>query len=271
MPTPIASLPIRYLGLPLAEGRLRTRDWQPVISKIEARLGGWEARLLSRGCRLVLLQSVLAAIPIYFMVIFRIPVGVQRLIEGIMQRFFWQGARPSETRGVALVAWRTVCCPKSLGGLGIRHLRHTNTAFLTKWVNHIMQQSEDLAMIVLWGSYGSVTNWAVWSTLRRGDSAFMQGLRPVFTSMQPLIRPRVGDGANFSFWEADWSGHGRFLITHPRLFALALDSAAIVRTVSEAGWFPSLPSTLSDQRYVDLIALHSALVPIQLSERAPNV
>ena len=40
---------------------------------------------------------------------FWMPDGVQRQIEGIMRRFFWQGARPSETKGVALVAWRTVC------------------------------------------------------------------------------------------------------------------------------------------------------------------
>ena len=76
--TPVASFPIYYLGLPLAEGRLRARDWKPVMEKIEAHLGGWQARLLSRGGRLVLLQSVLAAIPIYFMAIFKIPEGVRR-------------------------------------------------------------------------------------------------------------------------------------------------------------------------------------------------
>ena len=219
---------------------------------------------------MILLQSVLAAIPIYFMAIFRIPEGVRRQIKSIMRRFSWQGTRPSKTRGVTLVACRTVCRPKYLSGLGIRHLRHTNTALLAKWENRIMQQSEDLAMVVLRGSYGSVIDWAVWSTPRRGVSAFMQGLRPVFTSIQPLFRPRVGDGAILSFWETDWSGHSCFRITHPRLYALALDPAATMRTVSEASWFPSLPSTLSDQRYTDLIALHSALVPIQLSERAPD-
>ena len=76
--TPVTSLSLLYLGLPLAEGRLRARDWQPVMTKIEACLGGWQARLLSRGGRLVLLQSVLAAIPIYFMAIFRMSDGVRR-------------------------------------------------------------------------------------------------------------------------------------------------------------------------------------------------
>ena len=39
--TLVALFPIRYLGLRLAKGRLRARDWQPVMEKIEARLGGW--------------------------------------------------------------------------------------------------------------------------------------------------------------------------------------------------------------------------------------
>ena len=73
-----------------------------------------------------------------------------------------------------------------------------------------MQQSGDLAVVVLRGCYGASIDWDLWSTPRRGDSVFMQGLRPVFTCMQSLFQPRVGDGASFSFWEVDWSGHGRF-------------------------------------------------------------
>ena len=41
--TPVASLPIRYLGIPLTAGRMRNADWQPVKAKIDARLEGWHA------------------------------------------------------------------------------------------------------------------------------------------------------------------------------------------------------------------------------------
>ena len=44
--TPIGTLPIRYLGLPLTDRRLWTQDWQPVMAKVESRLGGWRGRLL---------------------------------------------------------------------------------------------------------------------------------------------------------------------------------------------------------------------------------
>ena len=134
-----------------------------------------------------------------------------------------------------------------------------------------MQQTRDLAVVVLRGSHGASIDWAMWSTPRRGDSTFMQGLRPVLTCMQSLFRPRVGDGSCFNFWEVDWSGHKRFLVIYPQFHALALDPRATVWIAWDTGWFPSLPSTLLDQRYTDLLALHTALVPLQLSERAPNV
>ena len=38
--TPAGSLPIRYLGLPLVEGQMRVREWQPVLATMEHQLGG---------------------------------------------------------------------------------------------------------------------------------------------------------------------------------------------------------------------------------------
>ena len=155
---------------------MRSADWQPVTEKIKARLGGWQARLLSRGGRLVLLQSVLLAIPTYFMALARMPEGVRRRIECTMRRFFWQGARTPETMGVALVAWSIITRPKSMGGLGIRQLRLTNSALLTKLVGRIMGPSEDLVVALLRDCYGATIDWTNWSTPRRGDSAFISGL-----------------------------------------------------------------------------------------------
>ena len=95
-------------------------DWLSVIEKVESRLAGWRARLLSRGGCIMLLKAVLAAIPTYFMAIFRMPVGVRRRLEQMMRGFFGLGSRLEESRGAALVAWETVCRLVDQGGLGIR-------------------------------------------------------------------------------------------------------------------------------------------------------
>ena len=96
---PIGTLPIRYLGVSLADWRLRMQDWLSVIEKAASRLVSWRARLLSQGGHLVLLKAVLAAIPTYFMAIFRMPVGVRRRLEQMMRGFFWLGSPPEESRG----------------------------------------------------------------------------------------------------------------------------------------------------------------------------
>ena len=56
------SLPVRYLGLPLISGRLRLKDCQPPIDKIQGRIKSWSSRKLSFAGRLQLLQSVLYSI-----------------------------------------------------------------------------------------------------------------------------------------------------------------------------------------------------------------
>ena len=45
--TPMGTLPIRYLGLPLSTSQIRGADWQSVVGKVEQRLEGWKAKVLS--------------------------------------------------------------------------------------------------------------------------------------------------------------------------------------------------------------------------------
>ncbi len=74
----VGSLPIRYLGLQLKAVCLRRADWRPAISRVEKRLEGSQAKLLSLGERLTLVNSILANIPLYYLSIFKAPKLVIR-------------------------------------------------------------------------------------------------------------------------------------------------------------------------------------------------
>ena len=106
---------------------------------------------------------------------------------------------------------------------------------------------------------------ADWTYCRRGDSTFISRLRPLFSSMQHLFRPRLGDGTRFRFWEDVWARIRRLPDLYPRLHALAIDPGVSVKSVSEAGWFPTLPSSISDQQFEDLAALQLAVSQFQLT------
>ena len=88
--TSIGSLPLRYLGLPLKKGKTTRTDWDPIIEKVERRLEGWLAKLVSRAGGLVLLQSVLAAIPIFQQFMYKLPIGVGKRPKGLIRHFLWR-------------------------------------------------------------------------------------------------------------------------------------------------------------------------------------
>ena len=85
------SWPFTYLGLPLGGNPSSLSFWDPVIERIAKRVEGWHKGCLSRGGRLVLLQSVLGSIPIYFLPLFKIPNKAVSILEKIMRDFFWEG------------------------------------------------------------------------------------------------------------------------------------------------------------------------------------
>ena len=66
---------------------------------MERRLERWHAKLLSRASRLVLLKIVFAAIHIYQLSMYKLPIGVGKRLEGLMRHFLWKGSRADQRRG----------------------------------------------------------------------------------------------------------------------------------------------------------------------------
>ena len=145
------------------------------------------------------------------------------------KEFFWHGTKAA--RGGALVAWSTVRRPVTHDSLGVRHLEHTNTALLSKWVIWVMKPSSDMVSMLLHEAYGHSFDWSVWATPRRRDCPVVAGLQGIFPLVRSFFRPQLGDGAHFCFWEDDWSGMGRLGDAFPRLYALAPDPATTIWTM----------------------------------------
>lgn len=70
-----------YLGIPLFHSRVRTSTFQFIVDKVQHKLSGYDAKLLSLAGRVTLVKSVLLTIPGYFMQAALIPVGVCKKIE----------------------------------------------------------------------------------------------------------------------------------------------------------------------------------------------
>lgn len=70
----VGEWPLAYLGLPLGGNPYAESFWSPVVERVRKRLDGWKRALISKGGRLVLVQSVLSSIPTYYLSLFRVPL-----------------------------------------------------------------------------------------------------------------------------------------------------------------------------------------------------
>lgn len=139
---PRGTMPIKYLGVPLAGCKLGIKHYGVLVEKITARICTWIARLLSYAGRLQLIKSILMSLHVFWAQVFIIPVAVIEEIEAICRSFLWTGV--ALNRRMNLVAWSEKCLPKKEGGLGLRHLRAWNLAILFKMVWEIQMKKERL-------------------------------------------------------------------------------------------------------------------------------
>ncbi|KAL2227914.1 UNVERIFIED_CONTAM: hypothetical protein Sindi_1771100 [Sesamum indicum] len=112
-------LPMRYLGLPLISSRLSTSDCQPLLTKIDVRINGWEGLTLSYAGRLQIIKSVLISLSVYWASVFLLSKGVIRVIEKRLWTFLWKG---TDNSGYPKVAWKEIYKLKEEGGLGIQDI-----------------------------------------------------------------------------------------------------------------------------------------------------
>ncbi|KAL2247318.1 UNVERIFIED_CONTAM: hypothetical protein Sindi_2584100 [Sesamum indicum] len=122
-------LPMRYLGLPLISSRLSISDCQALISKIDARITGWEGISLTYAGWVQIIKSVLSALSLYWASAFILPKKVINEIEKRLRTFLWKGT----------VAWKDVCRPMDGGDLGFKDISTLNRALMSKKLCDVIQ------------------------------------------------------------------------------------------------------------------------------------
>lgn len=79
----VGSLPSKFLGIPLFGGSNKASIWKDLVDIYLNRMSGWKSKWLTAASRLLLLKSVILAIPVFSMMCLKIP---KKVVNSIGQR-----------------------------------------------------------------------------------------------------------------------------------------------------------------------------------------
>ena len=84
------SLSDKYLGLPALVGADRSDCFRHLVDKVVSLIHGWTEKTLNMGGRR-LIKSIAQAIPVYAMMVLRIPNKVCKGITSVISQYWWGG------------------------------------------------------------------------------------------------------------------------------------------------------------------------------------
>ncbi|XP_026414361.1 uncharacterized protein LOC113310013 [Papaver somniferum] len=166
----------RYLGTPLFFHRAKTLNFDPLLEKTYARLRGWKSKLLSQAGSTILISSVTSAFPTFQMSFTEFPDKTLAKMDRLQRDFWWN--KSDQKNRVYSKDWKSICIPKSQGGLGLRNPKKFNVSMLTRLTWRVISNPNALWVKVLKSKYFKNTNpllksrrttisW-IWSSIRTG-------------------------------------------------------------------------------------------------------
>lgn len=129
---PTSTFPCKNLGLPLTLRKQSAAQLSGMVDHLAASLPRWKAANMPKSGRMLLVTSVLSAMPLHAMMALDIPMKTIKAMVKICRSFLWC-AKDEANGGQCRVAWEEVCTPRWAGGLGIPNLKWLNIAMQARW------------------------------------------------------------------------------------------------------------------------------------------
>ena len=155
------------------------------------------------GGRWTLFNSVLTAIPTYYLSVLHLPTKVEQEMDKIRCRFLWKSPLCA-TIGYCLAKWQTICRSKEHDGLGIINLRNFSLALKCKLLCQLFANNSHLKWPELVKSKYFFRNQssALLNVVTNKSSPLWQELRVCFPIVNAFSRFRVNNGDKTIFWES---------------------------------------------------------------------
>ncbi|KAL0433824.1 UNVERIFIED_CONTAM: putative mitochondrial protein [Sesamum latifolium] len=170
-----------------------------IVEKHNKYLGLPSSEFIASGT-LVLIQTVISAMPTFAMNYFLLPLSTCREIESMMADFLWHN---KEQRRVHWVAWDKLCSSKKDGGLGFRILHLYNQALVAKQLWRVISKTECLMSQLLKHKYFPTSD-ALSAQAGPSASFIWRGILATRHLIQADSRWQIGNGQSVNI-EGRWN------------------------------------------------------------------
>lgn len=120
----------RYLGLPMAAGKITSGTFNYILERIRSLIQGWSEKNLACAGREVLLKTVLQAIPTFSMSCFKLTNKLCKSFTSCIAKYWWGSSL--DKRSLHWISWKKLATPKDVGGMSFRDFEQFNLAMLGK-------------------------------------------------------------------------------------------------------------------------------------------
>nr|GEZ45575.1 RNA-directed DNA polymerase, eukaryota, reverse transcriptase zinc-binding domain protein [Tanacetum cinerariifolium] len=161
-------------------------------------------------------------------------------IYGIYSCAFFNGSDVNSKKP-SWVRWKSVLAAKDVGGLGVSSLFTLNRGLMFKWVWRFFSQKNSLWVRVvkaLHGEDGKIGKKvqprypSIWFNIINE----IKSLKLHGSDLDSFITPKLGNGANTSFWDVAWCGDIAFKNLVSRLYALeSMKNIEVASKLSHGG------------------------------------
>ncbi|XP_057836467.1 uncharacterized protein LOC131046699 [Cryptomeria japonica] len=147
----IGQLLAKFLSMPLFSRAGKSDIKKGLLDGCKAKMEGWKSNWLSLASRLLMLKTVVSAMPIFPMAWFKLPGSIIKNMQQKMRKFLWNGNQDHDK--ISLMAWDRVCKPKGGGGAGLRDWRIINEAMGAKLVWQMYSKPKQRWIQILQAKY----------------------------------------------------------------------------------------------------------------------
>lgn len=256
--------PIKYLGLPLHFDKLRREDLQPLVDSLLSRMAGWRGKLLSSEARRLLIQTVLASIPVYMLSFFKFPKWALKLINTQLTNCLWSDE--DGNRKIHLANWPSVCMKKEFGGLGIPNLQDLNLCLLGSWVKRYINGEGSLWRKIIDAKYDTKSP-NILCCQDPHPSLFWKGVMWATQAVKMGYRWKVGDGKSIKFWEDVWFGTSPLSILYWDIYSVSNQQTLTISEIWDGSQLLcSFRRTFSDAMMVQWLEILEIAKTIRLED-----